>query len=141
MRLLLLCAALPLLGQGLDDWTRVKGLAAGREVEIYLAAKTKLKGPLVSVDDQSITLAGKSIPKADVRKVRVRSAGGRGLNAAKGAAIGAGVLAGLVLVALLFTNGSDGGEVLGASSVGGATWGAFIGVFFAGHTTVYQAAP
>ncbi len=111
MRLPLLCAALPLPGQGLDDWTRVKGLAAGREVEIYLAAKAKLKGPLISVDDQSITVAGKSIPKADVRKVRLRSAGGRGLNAAKGAAIGAGVLASVVLVGLLFTNGSDGGEV------------------------------
>lgn len=78
MRFLLLCAALPMFGQGLDDWGRVKGLTAGREVEIYLTAKTKLKGPLESVDDQSITLAGKSIPKAKVRKVRVRSAAGRG---------------------------------------------------------------
>ncbi len=142
MRLVLLLMALPLCGQGLDDWGRVRALAPGREVEMQLAGRTKLKGPLVSVDEQSITLAGKSIPKAEVRKVRVRSGSGRGLNAAKGAAIGAGAAAGLVLIALAANGGSDNAGAAVASSLsGGATWGAIIGACFAGYTTVYQAGP
>ena len=89
MKLTQLLLAASLLCQA-KDWALVKQIPAQQLVEVVVP-KDRISGRLQSVTDDAIVIEtnqqSKSIPKAEIRRVAIRSASGRGKNAAIGAAI------------------------------------------------------
>lgn len=129
-----------LFGQAADknDWSSVKALLAGVEVSIETTSGRKLRGPLDSVSDTSVTVSvngrSETVDRADLRKLYSLSKGSRGKGIAIGAAVGAGVGAGVGFGALGATGGSDDtGGVLASFIAVGAGVGAVLGAL-AGRT-------
>ena len=128
-------------------WESLSTLQAGHKIEVKTNAN-KVSGAFVSVSDTAISLqapAGEeTIPRTDVRRVKLMENKHRLRNAAIGAAIGAGAGAGAG-AAVGRGNGNSGGFDFAAQgawigAAAGAVIGAIVGVLLPSHQTLYRAA-
>jgi hypothetical protein len=147
--ILVFVLAMPCAAFGQTDrssWENLSALGAGHKVEVVEMNSKKVSGAFVNFTDAGISLQGaggeQTIPRQDVRRVKLMENKHRlrntAIGAAIGAAAGAGALAGLV-------NGSEGGFNFTAQGAGigagaGAVIGAIVGALWPSHQTVYRAA-
>jgi hypothetical protein len=147
--ILVFVLAMPCAAFGQTDrssWENLSALGAGHKVEVVEMNSKKVSGAFVNFTDAGISLEGaggeQTIPRQDVRRVKLMENKHRlrntAIGAAIGAAAGAGALAGLV-------NGSEGGFNFTAQGAGigagaGAVIGAIVGALWPSHQTVYRAA-
>jgi hypothetical protein len=142
----------PLAAQATDSssWASVRGLTAGRTIEVIARQGATIKGALAGVSDDSITVNAKhrtvAVPRSEVSLVRVRSGKGRKY-ALIGAAIGAGAGLGLGVAGGESLSNGGGGDlanlkpaIIVGSGAAGALIGALIGSVAGNRaTTVYHA--
>ena len=127
-------------------WESLSTLQAGHKIEVKTNAN-KVSGAFVSVSDTAISLqapAGEeTIPRTDVRSVKLMENKHRLRNAAIGAAIGAGVGAGAGAAAGKGPahGGFDfAGLGAGIGAAAGGVIGAIVGALWPNHQTIYRAA-
>lgn len=127
---------LSLLAQ--SDWSILSSISPGRKVKLKLAGQS-LSGEFQGADADSITIRianqSQSHPKANIRRVALRTPKGRALNAAKGAAIGGAIGA---VVGFLIPGDFVRGETALLLGANGAAYGAGIGALVPGYTTIYR---
>ena len=145
-RLLLLLVAM-VLAQPVfaADWARVVALESGRIVKVESRGKVKTAGVLRGVTADSIrveTRSGeKTIPMAEVTKVRVRSGQARARNGAISGAIAGGITAGgLTAIVVAMESSVDGEDAALIAGFSLLMAGAAAGVtaLFPGYSTVYH---
>ena len=140
---LLLVPAFALAQSAKDSWGNLKQLRAGQKIEVVDTSMKSLRGPLVSVSEEAITLrVGKSqecIERAKVVRVSVRDNSHR----ARNMLLGSGILGGIALAAAyvpLVASSNEGNScgvcvvTIVAGFGGGAAFGAI-----PGSRTVYRA--
>lgn len=136
-----LCMACAAFAQSKSAWESLSALQTGHKIEVKTNAK-KVSGAFVSVSDTAISLQApggeETIPRTDVRSVKLMENKHRLRNAAIGAAIGAGVGAGAGAAAGR-GDPADGIGVGILAVIGGAA-GALVGVLWPSHQTIYRAA-
>jgi hypothetical protein len=149
LRILIFVLAMPCVAFAQNNqsaWENLSALQAGHKIQVVEMNSKKVSGAFVNVTDAGISLQGpggeQTIPRQDVRSVKLMENKHRLRNAAIGAAIGAaagaGALAGLV-------NSSEGGFNFTAQGAGigagaGAVIGAIVGALWPSHQTIYRAA-
>jgi len=140
----LLSCSLVALGQApRDSWDNLKGLRPGEKIEVVDASMKMLKGPLVSVSDEAITLqVGKSeqsVARAEVVRVSVRDTSHRTRNMLLGSGIAGGIAIAAAAVPLMI-NSNEGGSccVCVAAIAAGFGGGAALGAAIPASRTVYR---
>ncbi|MFZ0278154.1 MAG: hypothetical protein WA254_09550 [Candidatus Sulfotelmatobacter sp.] len=128
-------------------WTNLSTLRPGQKIETVAMNSTKHSGIFVSFSEAAIlyqdAAGGQTIPKQDVRKVRLMENKHHLRNTIIGAAVGAGVGAGIG-AAKPECSGPDCINVIGRGTVAaigatiGATVGAVVGVLVPSHHTIYS---
>jgi hypothetical protein len=140
---LLLVPAFALAQSAKDSWGNLKQLRAGQKIEVVDTSMKSLRGPLVSVSEEAITLrVGKSqecIERAKVVRVSVRDNSHR----ARNMLLGSGILGGIALAATAVPLGISGNEgtscgACAAAIAAGFGGGAALGAI-PGSRTVYRA--
>ena len=134
---LLLVPAFALAQSAKDSWGNLKQLRAGQKIEVVDTSMKSLRGPLVSVSEEAITLrVGKSqecIERAKVVRVSVRDNSHR----ARNMLLGSGILGGIALGVAAIPLGAASNEgnscpvcvaVIAAGFGGGAGLGAIPGI-------------
>jgi hypothetical protein len=123
-------------------WENLSALQAGKTIQVVEMNSKKVPGAFVNVTDAAISLQApggeQTIPRTDVRSVKLMENRHRLRNAAIGAAIGAGVGAGAGAAAGR-GDPADGIGVGILAVIGGAA-GALVGVLWPSHQTIYRAA-
>ena len=139
---LLLVPAFALAQSAKDSWGNLKQLRAGQKIEVVDTSMKSLRGPLVSVSEEAITLrVGKSqecIERAKVVRVSVRDNSHR----ARNMLLGSGILGGIALAATAVPLGISGNEgtscgACAAAIAAGFGGGAALGAI-PGSRTVYR---
>jgi len=140
---LLLVPAFALAQSAKDSWGNLKQLRAGQKIEVVDTSMKSLRGPLVSVSEEAITLrVGKSqecIERAKVVRVSVRDNSHR----ARNMLLGSGILGGIDLAATAVPLGISSNEgtscgACAAAIAAGFGGGAALGAI-PGSRTVYRA--
>jgi hypothetical protein len=144
--LMLLCAILvPVLGMAQSaqgSWENLKQLRPGQKIEVVDTSMKSLRGPFVSVSEESLTLeVGKgqeSVEHAKVVRVSVRDTSHRTRNML----LGAGILGGIALAATAIPQAVSRNEgnscgACAAAIAAGFGGGAAIGAI-PGSRTVYR---
>jgi hypothetical protein len=131
------------------SWTNLSTLHAGQRIQVVETNSKKHSGTFVSFSETAITYeetAGEqSIPKLNVRRVKLMENKHRLRNAIIGGAVGAGVGAGIGAAAKPSCTGNDclnvigKGAVAGIGAVAGFAVGAVVGVLLPSRHTVYSA--
>jgi hypothetical protein len=129
-------------------WENLSTLQAGHRIEVVEMTSKKVSGAFVNVTDAGISLQGQggaeTIPRQDVRSVKLMENKHRLRNTLIGAAIGAGVGAGIGAGAtghpgnILLSVDKSKGAAAGAGI--GVVAGAIIGALCPSHQTIYRAA-
>jgi hypothetical protein len=126
------------------DWSRVQSLRTGERVEVHRIKKKKISGTIVAVTFDSVTVEQKgsssTIPKSEIKKLKVESAAQRTNNALIGAGIGVagGVTTAVILDgALTDGNGTSSAAAALFSAVGGFV-GFLIPIMHRAYRTIYQ---
>jgi hypothetical protein len=129
-------------------WENLSTLQAGHRIEVVEMNSKKVSGAFVNVTDAGISLQGQggaeTIPRQDVRSVKLMENKHRLRNTLIGAAIGAGVGAGIGAGAtghpgnILLSVDKSKGAAAGAGI--GVVAGAIIGALCPSHQTIYRAA-
>jgi hypothetical protein len=129
-------------------WENLSALQAGKTIQVVEMNSKKVSGAFVNVTDAAISLQApggeETIPRTDVRRVKLMENKHRLRNAAIGAAIGAGAGAGAG-AAVGRGNGNSGGFDFAAQgawigAAAGAVIGAIVGALLPSHQTLYRAA-
>jgi uncharacterized protein YcfJ len=137
------CASLAQANQA--AWTNLSALHPGQSIEVTDTAAKMHPGTFLSVSDTAIsfseTSGEKSIPKQDVRSVKLMANKHRLRNTVIGAGVGAGAGAGIV-AGTWESGGFLGGKGVGAAvgAVIGGISGAIVGALLPSHSTIYRAA-
>jgi hypothetical protein len=124
------------------SWANLNALQAGQKIQVVEVNSKKHSGLFASVSDDAISFqesgSPQSIPKQNVRMVKLMKNKHRLRNTAIGAAVGAG--AGAAVGAA--SKGNDSwfgtGDYAAVGAVVGAVLGAVVGVLIPGHETVYK---
>ena len=127
------------------QWRRVQSVPSGEQVEVRRLSGQKVKGTVIATSDDGLTIqaeAGQlSIPRSEIRQVKVRRRSANLKRGAIGAAIGAA--SGVAIIVILdgaLTDGDgvaeDAAAILGAV---GAGIGFLTGVIPSGFITIYKA--
>ena len=141
--LLLMVPGFGLAQSSQNNWDNLKQLRAGQKIEVVDTSMKSLRGPLVSVSEEAITLqVGKSqesIERAKVVRVSVRDTSHRTRNML----LGAGILGGVALAATAVPLGISSNEgtscgACAAAIAAGFGGGAALGAI-PGSRTVYRA--
>ncbi len=142
----LLLTALPVLclGQSTESsWDNLKQLQDGQKIDVVDVNLKSLRGKLVRVTDDAISLEtkGGKVTLERERVVRVSTVGGgRAKNAALGTVAGAIVgLATGALAGFTYHEGEKMGRIVSVTVALGAGAGAGIGAAFPGSRTIYRA--
>jgi hypothetical protein len=152
--LLMICVlAIPCVSWGQGDqasWTNLSSLYAGQKIQIVEMNSKKHSGTFVSFSETAIvyqdTAGGQTIPKQDVRRVKLMENKHHLRNALIGGAVGAGVGAGIGAATYqpcsapsfcLPSIGRAGHAGIGLAI--GLPVGAVVGVLLPSHHTVYSA--
>jgi hypothetical protein len=144
------CAALAQISQG--SWTNLSGLRPGQKIQVVEMTLKKHCGVFASVSDTAIVYSEKtgeqSIPKQDVRSVKLMENKHRLRNtllvgaagAGVGAAIGAATYKGCSTQTFCIDIGGR-GLPTGIGAVIGGLGGVAIGALLPSHGTIYSVAP
>jgi hypothetical protein len=149
--LFLVCVlAVPCASWGQGDqtsWTNLSTLRPGQKIQVVETNSKKHSGTFVSFSEAAIvyedTAGGQTIPRQDVRRVKLMENKHRLRNALIGGAVGAGVGAGIG-AAKSECSGPDCINVIGRGTVAaigatvGAAVGAVVGAFLPSHHTIYS---
>jgi uncharacterized protein YcfJ len=129
-----------------SSWDNLNALHPGQGIQIVDTTSQKHTGAFVSVSSTAIVLTqsdgDRTLPKQDVRSVKLTKGGHRLRNTLIGAGIGAGAGAGITAGAWEshgFLGGKGAGAAVGA--VIGGFCGAIIGAVLPSHNTIYRASP
>jgi len=124
-------------------WEELKSLAPGHKTEVALIKADTVKGSFVSATDTAIVVRDgtgeRSIPRAEIKKIKIADPSRRLRNGLIGTAIGAG--AGLAIgwaVCPHCANEGNGGKFVGPGVAIGAGAGAAAGFLPAPWRTVYS---
>jgi hypothetical protein len=127
-----------------QSWANLSALHPGQEIQVIELNSKKHSGTFVSFSETAITLqdiaGGQTIPRQNVRKVKLGPSKRRLRNTLIAAGVGAGAGAGIG-AATWENRGFVGGKGVGAT-VGlaiGFIAGAVVGVLLPAHHTVYSA--
>jgi hypothetical protein len=140
--LLLLVPGFSLAKSSENNWDNLKELGPGQKIEVVDSKMRTLKGPLISVSDEALSLqVGKSeesIPRANVVRVSVRDTSHRTRNIL----LASGILGGIALAATavpLGINGNEGNScpACAAAIVAGFGGGAALGAI-PGNRIIYR---
>jgi hypothetical protein len=143
------CAAFAQSNQ--SAWENLSALQAGHKIQVVEMNSKKVSGAVVNVTDAGISLQGpggeQTIPRQDVRVVKLMENKHRLRNAAIGAAIGAGAGAGAGAASFHDCTGQafciqpvGRGAIAGIGAAAGGVVGAIVGALWPSHQTVYRAA-
>ena len=127
-----------------QSWENLRQLQGGRKVQVVQMNLKSLKGTLLAVSEEAISLRVKqnevTVPRPDVLRVSSLEQSKRLRNLLIGAAVGLGVGLGVSLGALAATGGSDdpGVVIAPAIAIGGGV-GAGVGAAIPSHRTIYRA--
>jgi hypothetical protein len=131
-------------GQLDEQWRRVEALAAGESVKIRQMTGKTVEGFVVAVTNDAVTATTKggavTIPRSDIREVKVKSSSRQKQNAFIGGAIGgtSGVVTAVILDGAL----TDGDGVSEAAAVFfgaiGVAAGLTVGLLRSGYRTIYK---
>jgi hypothetical protein len=149
--LFLICVlAIPCASWAQSDrtsWTNLSTLSAGQKIQVVETNSKKHSGTFVSFTEAAIvyedTAGGQTIPRQNVRLVKLMENKHRLRNALIGGAVGAGVGAGIG-AAKSECSGPDCINVIGRGTVAaigatiGAAVGAVVGVLLPSHHTIYS---
>jgi hypothetical protein len=134
------------------DWTKLSGLRPGQKIQVVDAMSKKHSGFFASVSETAIVYSAKageqSVPKQDVRSVKLMENRHRLRNtllvgaagAGVGAAIGAATHKGCSTQSFCFDVGGR-GLPAGIGAVIGGLGGVAVGALLPSHDTIYSAAP
>jgi hypothetical protein len=118
-------------------WSNLSVVRPGQRVRVVDSSPKPRDGSFRSFSDSAIVVVGKSgefsVPRQDVRSVRLMSGLSRSAHAAIGAAIGAGAGAGI--------GAANSGKGAAIGAFAGAAAGALIGAALPVHNPVVFAAP
>jgi hypothetical protein len=136
------CAAFAQSNQ--SAWENLSALQAGHKIQVVEMNSKKVSGAFVSVTDTAISLQApggeQTIPRTDVRVVKLMENKHRLRNAAVGAAVGVGVGAGAGAAAGRGNGGFDfAAQGAGIGAAAGGVIGAIVGALLPNHKTVYSA--
>jgi len=130
-----------------DSWTNLSVLHPGQKIQIVDMNSKKHSGIFVSFSEAAIvyqdTAGGQTIPRQEIRRVKLVENRHRLRNALIGGAVGAGVGAGIG-AAKSECSGPDCINVIGRGTVAaigaiiGAGVGAVVGALIPGHETIYS---
>jgi hypothetical protein len=130
------------------SWTNLSILHPGQKIQVVETNSKKHSGTFVSFSEASIVYqdaaGGQTIPRQDVRRVKLSENKHHLRNALIGGAVGAGVGAGIGAAAKPSCTGNDciniigKGAVAGIGAVVGFGAGVLVGVFLPSHQTVYS---
>jgi uncharacterized protein YcfJ len=126
------------------SWANLSRLQPGQKIQVDEVNSKRLSGAFVNVSDSAIALKDatgeQSVPRQDVRSVKLAKGNHRLRNTLIGAGIGAGAGAG-VTAAAWEPHGFLGGRGVGATvgAVIGGLAGAIVGAVLPSHDTVYRA--
>ncbi|MGA9545582.1 MAG: hypothetical protein WBQ85_18560 [Candidatus Sulfotelmatobacter sp.] len=128
-------------------WTNLSALRPGQRIEVVAMNSTKHSGIFVSFSEAAIlyqdAAGGQTIPKQEVRKVRLMENKHHVRNIIIGGVVGAGVGAGIG-AAKPECSGPDCINVIGRGTVAaigatiGAAVGAVVGLLIPSHHTIYS---
>lgn len=128
-------------------WTNLSALRPGQKIEIVAMNSTKQSGIFVNFSESAIlyqdAAGGQTIPRPEVRKVRLMENKHRLRNIIIGGAVGAGVGAGIG-AAKPECSGPDCINVIGRGAIAaigatvGAAVGAVVGALVPGRHTIYS---
>ena len=141
---LLLVAAGAGSAEDIGRWDNLQSLRPGQRIQIVQMDLKSYAGDLLSVSGDGIRFRVKNdertVARADVFRVGLRSGARRGRNALIGAAVGAGLGVAAGAGALAATNGSDSaGAIVATTMTIGAGAGGALGAIPAGYSTLYRA--
>jgi len=150
--LFLICVlAIPCASSAQGDktsWTNLSILHPGQKIQVVETNSKKHSGTFVSFSETAIVYedaaGGQTIPRQDVRRVKLSENKHHLRNALIGGAVGAGVGAGIGAAAEPSCTGNDcinvigKGAVAGIGAVVGFGVGAVVGVSLPSHHTVYS---
>lgn len=134
------------------DWTKLSGLRPGQKIQVVDAMSKRHSGVFASVSETAIVYSAKageqSVPKQDVRSVKLTENRHRLRNtllvgaagAGVGAAIGAATHKGCSAQSFCFDVGGR-GLPAGIGAVIGGLGGVAVGALLPSHDTIYSAAP
>jgi hypothetical protein len=132
------------------SWENLSGLAPGHKIQVTEMNSKKVSGTFVSVSDTAISLQDpggeQTIPRTDVRIVKLMENKHRLRNAAIGAAVGAGVGAGIGAGAYRACKPDESfcidpigrAGVAGIVAAAGGATGAIVGALWPSHQTLYR---
>jgi hypothetical protein len=125
------------------SWTNLNTLHSGQKIQIVEKSSKKHSGTFLNVSDTGVqyhdNAGDQSIPKQDVRRVKLMESRRRLRNTLIGAGIGAGAGAGIGAGSWEdrgFVGGKGVGAAVGASI--GVLTGAAIGALVPTHSTIYS---
>jgi hypothetical protein len=128
---------------GKGSWDAITQLRRQEKVEVYPVKGKRTRGVFRSATNDSVTVSRDSrditFAKSDVREVKVRRTSGRFRNAGIGAAVGGGIVGGIIAIAI--RGDFDDGMALAIFTVFtsvAALTGFAIGVAFPGYNTIYK---
>jgi outer membrane lipoprotein SlyB len=123
------------------SWENLKTLRAGEKIQLLeMNSSKEVSGMFLNVSDAAISLQDKAgqqtVPRQDVRRVKLMKSQHRLRNALIGAGVGAGVFAGIGAAH------SDSSWRIVAAAIGavvGGLGGAVVGALVPSHKTIYRA--
>jgi hypothetical protein len=133
------------------SWENLSGLAPGHKIQVVEMNSKKVSGTFVSVSDTAISLqdpsGAQTIPRTDVRIVKLtenehrlrHAAIGAAIGAGAGAGIGAGVYKGCKSDESFCIDPVGRGGAAGIGAAVGAAVGAIVGALWPSHQTLYRA--
>jgi len=134
-----------------SSWENLNALQPGEKIQVVEMNSKKASGTFVSVSDAAISLqeegTQQTIPKQDVRSVKLMQNGHRVRNALIVAAVGAGAGAGIGAAEYSKCSPSQSfciqpvgrGATAGIGAVVGGAAGAIVGALLPSHKTIYHA--
>ena len=125
------------------SWDAIASLSPQQKVEVYRVNTKRIRGIFVSATPDEVTLSTRqgetTVARADIREFKVRSTSGRFRNAGIGAAIGDGIVGGVIAIAI--RGDFDDSLALAIFTVFtsvAALTGFLIGAAFPGYNTIYK---
>jgi hypothetical protein len=133
------------------SWENLSGLAPGHKIQVTETNSKKVSGTFVSVSDTAISLqdpnGAQTVPRTDIRAVKLMENKHRLRNAAIGAAVGAGAGAGIGAGAYRSCKPNESfcvdpigrAGAAGIVAAAGGAAGAIVGALWPSHETLYRA--
>ena len=124
---LTLALTLTMLSAETDDWGRVKALSKGTNVTVIQTDMKSVRGLVDAASDDSIVVAGASIPKAQVVRISSHKSSRRIVNGVVLGIVGGLIGAGITRFGVACAETNDGCQNAALAAFGGAAGGAAIG--------------